>query len=68
LEKAFDHFQVAAKAGNTNSQCSLAMCFIYGKGVEIDMGAALYWLKESADLGNQYAIDYLSKHCSKIEI
>jgi TPR repeat protein len=65
MVKAFDHFHVAAKAGNTNSQYSLAMCYMFGEGVEVDMGSSLFWLREAAALGCQPAIDFIKLNVSE---
>jgi len=59
LLKAIQYYQVAANAGDIESQVNLGLCYQYAQGVSVDYEKALYWFncaKKQGDLESQVQI------------
>ncbi|EGB12549.1 hypothetical protein AURANDRAFT_35793 [Aureococcus anophagefferens] len=64
FEEAFRYFVLAADQGFTDGENNLGCCYRDGKGTEVDLGKARYWLERAAakgtitSLGNAYRRGY----------
>jgi TPR repeat protein len=64
--EAFKYLKLAGDRGDGNSKFTLAECFAYGKGVEIDQIKAFKFFKQAANQGirnAQFAISEIYKKC-----
>ena len=61
MKKALECFRAAIEKNNTNAMVKLAKCYLFGLGVEKNKEEAVFWLKEAAERGNEYANEYLQK-------
>ncbi len=52
-------YEEAAKKGNANAQRNIAITYYKGEDVTKDIDKAKYWMKKSADNGNEQAREYL---------
>ena len=57
--RAVEHFTTAAENGNSYAEYMLGKMYLYGNGVEKNIGYALTYLKQSAEDGNPYASQLL---------
>lgn len=59
--EALQHMEAAAIGGVPQARMFLANTYRDGQGVEKNLGLAIYWWAQAAELGQQAAIDSLSK-------
>jgi len=55
FEEAFRYFVLAADQGFTDGENNLGCCYRDGKGTEVDLGKARYWLERAAAKGSELA-------------
>lgn len=60
-----EELMVNSYRGDSEAQASLAYCYLYGNGVEENLGDGIFWAIKSADQDNQNGIKLL-KRCYKI--
>jgi hypothetical protein len=60
FEEAFPYFVLAANQGYTDGELNLGCCYRFGKGTEVDLGKARYWLERAADKGDERAMRELA--------
>jgi hypothetical protein len=53
---AFRFFELGAKQGQPQAQCSLAYCYECGEGVQASLQKSIFWNKQAADNENQVAM------------
>lgn len=59
--EALQHMEAAAIGGVPQARMFLANAYRDGQGVEKNLGLAIYWWAQAAELGQQTALDSLSK-------
>lgn len=59
--EATQHLEIAAAGGVPQAQLFLGNAYQTGHGVEKNLGLAIFWWMQAADLGQQPALDSLSK-------
>lgn len=57
-------FQKAAVNGHAYAQYSLGLMYLQGEGLKKDFDMAHYWMKKSAELGNQNAVTFLERNAT----
>ncbi|KAI9306811.1 hypothetical protein BJ944DRAFT_262915 [Cunninghamella echinulata] len=65
LSKAFEHYQVAALAGDMDAQFQVAFMLSNGKGVEKNRQQAFQWYEKSAQKGHKTALYSLGLYYAK---
>jgi TPR repeat protein len=55
LKKSVQFYQQAAEQGHAQAQISLALCYMEGRGISVNMDRATYWMKAAANLGEHHA-------------
>ncbi len=55
MNKAIEYFKIAAKDNNSFAEYQLGRIYFYGNNVERDYDMGIFYLKLSAEHGNQYA-------------
>jgi TPR repeat protein len=55
FEEAFRYYALAADQGYTSGEFNLGICYINGKGTEVDLGKARYWFERAAAKGHEKA-------------
>ncbi|EGB03281.1 hypothetical protein AURANDRAFT_15092, partial [Aureococcus anophagefferens] len=53
FEEAFRYFVLAANQGFTAGEHNLGVCYMVGKGTEVDLGKARYWFERAAAKGEE---------------
>jgi hypothetical protein len=61
FEEAFRYYALAADQGLTLAEANLGLCYKNGKGTEVDLGKARYWLERAAAKGDEHAIEALAE-------
>jgi hypothetical protein len=61
FEEAVRYFALAANQGHAFGESNLGICYMVGKGTEVDLGKARYWFERAAAKGDEVAIHNL-KH------
>ena len=61
MQEAVRHLETAAAGGVPQARLFLANAYQNGQGVEKNLGLAVFWWMQAADLGQQPAADSLSK-------
>jgi TPR repeat protein len=61
FEEAVRYFVLAADQGYTTGEANLGYCYHTGKGTEVDLGKARYWLERAAAKGDKNAIEGLAR-------
>ncbi len=59
--EAVQHLETAAAGGVPQARLFLGNAYQTGQGVEKNLGLAIFWWMQAADLGQQTAVDSLSK-------
>lgn len=60
-KKAFELYKKGSALYEPSSMCGLGICYATGKGTEKNEDSALFWLMESAKMGNEDAMKWLDK-------
>jgi TPR repeat protein len=60
FEEAFRYYALAADQGLTPGEFKLGICYMVGKGTEVDLGKARYWFERAAAKGDEFAIRNLA--------
>ena len=55
-EESFRYYALSADQGVTTAEHNLGCCYRDGKGTEVDLGKARYWLERAAAKGYEKAI------------
>jgi len=61
FEEAFRYYALAADQGFRPGETCLGVCYSFGKGTEVDLGKARYWLERAAAKGDEHAIEALAE-------
>ncbi|KAI8339962.1 hypothetical protein BC941DRAFT_419031 [Chlamydoabsidia padenii] len=56
LKMAYDHYLVAAKAGDTDAEFQVALMLSNGQGIPRDRKSAFHWYKKAADKNHKTAL------------
>ncbi len=59
LEEAAKMYRKAAEKGYGPAECSIGICYLYGKGVPTDLDLAREWLSKASEKGNGLATSKL---------
>ncbi|KAI8093029.1 uncharacterized protein BX664DRAFT_99253 [Halteromyces radiatus] len=65
LKLAFDHYLVAANAGDTDAEFQVALMLSNGQGVSRDRKSAFHWYKKAADKNHKMALYSLGLYHAK---
>ena len=59
-EETFRYLTLSANQGLTKAEFQLSCCYRNGKGTEVDLEQAAYWVLRAADKGDEQAVEYLA--------
>jgi hypothetical protein len=60
FEESFRYYALSADQGFTHAENRVGICYMYGKGTEVDLGKARYWFERAAAKGHEKAIQNLA--------